>query len=60
MPEGLIHSIGAQLCGEGTVWDNSVGTCIGFDPCPADLNDSGVVDVADMLNFLTFFGENCD
>ena len=55
-----LEAIGAQLCGEGTVWDNSVGTCIGFDQCPADLNDSGVVDVADMLIFLTFFGENCD
>lgn len=55
-----LEAIGAQLCGEGTVWDNATGTCIGFDPCPADFNNSGVVEVADLLLFLAIFGENCD
>lgn len=50
----------ASLCGEGTVWDNSVGACVGLQAgCPGDLNNNGAVDIADLLEFLASFGSIC-
>ena len=55
-----LEALGAQLCGEGTVWDNTIGACIGFDPCPADLTNDGVVDANDILQMVAMYGTQCD
>ena len=55
-----LEALGAQLCGEGTVWDNALGACIGFDPCPADLTNDGVVDTNDILQMVAMYGTQCD
>ena len=55
-----LEALGAQLCGEGTVWDNALGACIGFDPCPADLTNDGVVDANDILQMVAVYGTQCD
>ena len=51
---------GPFLCGTNTVWDPISQTCIGFDDCPADLDGNGVVALADLLTFLSSFGQPCD
>ena len=35
------------------------GSCIFTDDCPADINGSGFVDTADLLDFLSAFGAGC-
>ena len=43
-------------CGEGTVWDESSGECIGYNPCPKDLDGDGVIGIEDLLQLLNAFG----
>jgi hypothetical protein len=50
-----------EACGEGTVWDESSGTCVALpDICPGDLNGDLIVTVTDVLLVLGNFGENCN
>jgi hypothetical protein len=52
-----------SLCGANTTWDPATATCIGSgdgtDSCPGDFNGDQVVAIADLLDFLGFFGNNC-
>ena len=52
--------IGAQFCGENTYWDPLLLTCVGFDQCPADINEEGFVTSKDLLLFLAYYGSACD
>ena len=56
-----LEALAPQLCGESTVWNEDLGACVceGFNPCPADMNENGVIDVADLLMFLTLIGQPC-
>ena len=49
----------AASCGEGTVWDESLQQCLPEDMCFADLDNDGVVGMADLLDLLTQFGFEC-
>jgi hypothetical protein len=49
------------LCGPGTVWSPVYGQCIAApDDCPYDLNNDGIVQLQDLLDFLMFYGMVCD
>ena len=49
------------LCGPGTVWSAADGMCIAApDDCPYDLNNDGIVQLQDLLDFLMFYGTVCD
>ena len=50
---------GGAACGEGTIWDSSLQSCVGFDQCPSDLNDDGIVGINDLLSLLSDFGTMC-
>ena len=50
---------GGAACGEGTIWDPSLQSCVGFDECPSDLNDDGIVGINDLLSLLSDFGTEC-
>ena len=50
---------GGAACGEGTIWDSSLQSCVGFDECPSDLNDDGIVGINDLLSLLSDFGMEC-
>ncbi|MBL7941337.1 MAG: hypothetical protein JNM00_01135, partial [Flavobacteriales bacterium] len=39
---------------------NEDGSCVYADACPADLDNNGNVNVADMLLFMAEFGSNCN
>ena len=52
--------IGPANCGPGTIWDATINQCIGFDDCPSDFNNDGIVDAGDLLTFLSAFGESCE
>ena len=43
----------------GAVTDDGSCTFTTANPCPADLNQDGSVSTADLLEFLTAFGEIC-
>ncbi|HAW73457.1 MAG TPA: hypothetical protein DCX00_06515 [Flavobacteriales bacterium] len=59
-PLGLSNCYdGETFCGEGTIWDASLQTCVAFDDCPADLNGNGLVEVSDLLLVLADFGTEC-
>lgn len=49
----------AASCGEGTVWDESLQQCLPEDMCFADLDNDGLVGMADLLDLLTQFGFEC-
>lgn len=51
--------ITAASCGDGTVWDESLQQCLPEDMCFADLDNDGVVGMADLLDLLTQFGSEC-
>lgn len=51
---------GGAACGEGTIWDSSLQSCVGFDECPSDLNDDGIVGINDLLSLLSDFGTMCE
>lgn len=48
-----------ELCGQDTYWDPVLQLCIGVFDCPEDLNRDGLVNSADLLIFLSYFGTNC-
>ena len=48
-----------SICGEGTTWDESLQQCLPEDMCFADLDNDGVVGMADLLDLLTQFGSEC-
>jgi len=50
---------GGAACGEGTTWDSSLQSCVGFDQCPSDLDDDGIVGINDLLSLLSDFGTEC-
>lgn len=54
--EGCTYPDAANFAAEATV-DN--GSCIFEETCAADLNGSGLVDSADLLELLTKFGFDC-
>ena len=58
--ESVDCEFGGNYCGEGTVWDSGLQTCVAFDDCPADLNGNGLVEVSDLLMVLADFGEICE
>jgi len=45
----------ATACGEGTVWDTNTSTCIVANP--ADINLDGCVQLNDLLDLLTAYGD---
>jgi len=57
--ESVDCEFGGNYCGEGTVWDSGLQTCVAFDDCPADLNGNGLVEVSDLLMVLADFGTEC-
>ena len=62
--QGILEKSDADLrtaasCGEGTVWDESLQQCLPEDMCFADLDNDGVVGMADLLDLLTQFGFEC-
>lgn len=48
-----------QYCGFGTVWDTDSATCVESLDCQADLNNDGLVNTSDLLQFLGEFGTIC-
>ena len=50
---------GSGFCGPGTVWDATLFVCLPDPACVEDLNDDGVVSIADMLQLLSAFGDSC-
>jgi hypothetical protein len=53
-----------SICGSGTYFDATTGTCLPDgtgtgDGCPGDLNDDGFVNTNDLLAFLAVFGNAC-
>jgi hypothetical protein len=39
---------------------NYPGGCDYPDPCPGDINDDGLVNVGDLLEFFQYYGQTCD
>ena len=52
--------VGAECCGENTIWCESLEICIPFISCPADLNEDESVGSFDLLVFLPFYGGDCE
>jgi len=52
--------LGAECCGENTIWCESLEICIPFISCPADLNDDESIGVDDLLTFLISYGGACE
>lgn len=48
------------FCGEGTVWDTVLQECVDNGFCPADFNNDGLVNAADLSQFLSAFGSACE
>ena len=51
---------GTNFCGDGTVWDPELGTCIGYDGCPSDINEDGYIGIPDLLDLLSDFATFCE
>lgn len=52
--------INMDLCGPGTVWSDALQMCTAEEnPCPMDLNGSGLIDTNDLLLFLSAFSIPC-
>lgn len=49
----------SYMCGEGTVYDEVLGICV-TNECVGDFNGDGSIGAADLLNFLAFYGTDCD
>lgn len=53
-----------DLCGDCTVWDQELGTCVEdpacIESCAGDSNNDGLINSADLLSFLTAFGTTCE
>ena len=48
----------ACLCGPGTAWDEELSQCM--VSCASDQNGDGEVGTADLIIFLTTFGQPCE
>ena len=48
-----------NTCGDGTVWDETSQTCVLDPSCPTDVNQDGIVSIADLLMLLADFGSEC-
>jgi hypothetical protein len=48
-----------NTCGDGTVWDEASQTCVLDPSCQTDVNQDGIVSVADLLMLLADFGSEC-
>ncbi|MEO0404063.1 MAG: VCBS repeat-containing protein, partial [Bacteroidota bacterium] len=67
-PEALIDDGSClftdNLCGSGTFWDEDLGSCIGTgvepNTCPGDFNEDNLVNTQDLLEFLIYFGSQCN
>ena len=61
-------------CGEGTIWDEASQTCVleitvyvngedddlgNLNPCYFDSDQNGVVNLIDLLNMLSVYGQYC-
>lgn len=46
-------------CGTGTVWDEMEGKCVALSQCTGDIDSNGLVNVSDLLVFLSVFGDEC-
>ena len=53
-------SNGTNFCGDGTVWDPELGTCVGYDGCPSDINEDGYIGILDVLEILGNYGQPCE
>ena len=49
-----------DVCGSQTLWDVAEQLCIGYRPCPPDLDYNEVINVSDLLLFLSAYGTICD
>ena len=52
-----------EYCGPFTVWDEELGQCVPeliSAACYFDVNNSGVVDIGDLLGFLGVYGVSCN
>ena len=52
--------VGAECCGENTIWCETLEICIPFISCPADLNDDESIGSIDLLVFLPYYGGDCE
>ncbi len=51
----------AIQCGPDTYFDELLGMCMPIeDTCPQDLNEDGLINSSDLLNFLGAFGTSCE
>ena len=51
---------GSAFCGDGTVWDPELETCVGADGCPSDVDENGYVGINDLLDLLADFETFCE
>jgi hypothetical protein len=51
---------GSGFCGEGTVWDVELETCVATDDCPSDVDNDGYVGINDLLDLLADFTTICE
>ena len=49
----------SYMCGEGTVYDEVLGICV-TNECVGDFNGDGSIGAADLIDFLVFYGTDCD
>lgn len=55
-----LEACGSAACGAGTWWNAAAGLCwSNLLNCPGDLDDSGSVNVTDVLVVLSAFGASC-
>ena len=47
----------SEFCLEGTVWDDELGGCVGVLLNSADINNDGCVQLGDLLDLLTAYGD---
>ena len=55
-----VGQIGQDYCGPGTYWDDEQQLCLPEETCEYDFNGDGFVNMNDLLEFLTAFGEPCE
>ena len=51
----------SSLCGPGTYWSDLYNQCLPVeDDCPYDLNNDGLIQLQDLLDFLIYYGSACN